>query len=366
MWAAPPLRFDPSFETLEEDEDTTRSELTEAMRSIQERTFADGGQALRAVHAKNHGVLLGTLHVAAGLPRELAQGLFALAGSFDVVMRFSTNPGDLLDDAVSVPRGLAVKVIGVQGERLPGSEGDVTQDFLFVNGPAFLKKDGKSFVGSVKLLGATTDKAPKTKKVVSAVMRGVERTIEAAGGHSATVIGLGGQPLTHPLIDTYFSQTPLLYGEYMAKLSLVPASATLAAIDRAPLDAKDDPDVLRHAIGVFFATQSAGWELRVQLCTDLDAMPIENSKTVWPEDRSSYVTVAQLVVPAQTTDDVARAMALDEGLSFSPWHGLAAHRPLGSINRLRRSVYEHARQFRAERSGCPLAEPRSVAELRSY
>jgi hypothetical protein len=360
---AAPLRFQPSFETPEEDEEATRAELTEAMRSIQEKTFAHGGRALRAVHAKSHGVLLGTLHVAAGLPRELAQGLFAQAGSFDVVMRISTNPGDLLDDAVSVPRGLAIKVIGVQGERLPGSEGNVTQDFLFVNGPAFLKKDGKSFVGSVKLLAATTDKAPQTKKAVSALMRGVERAIEAVGGHSATVVGLGGQPLTHPLIDTYFSQTPLLFGEYMAKLSLAPASASLAALDRSPLNAADDADVLRHAIGTFFASQSGGWELRAQLCTDLETMPIENPTIVWPEDSSPYVTVAQLVVPAQTTDDVARAAALDSGLSFSPWHGLAAHRPLGSINRLRRSAYDDARRFRAERSGCPLAEPRSVTQF---
>src|SRR5258708_6928935 len=37
-------------------------------------------------------------------------------------MRFSTIPGDILDDSVSTPRGLAIKVIGVEGERLEGSE----------------------------------------------------------------------------------------------------------------------------------------------------------------------------------------------------------------------------------------------------
>ena len=26
-------------------------------------------------------------------------------------MRFSTNPGDILDDAISVPRGLALKIL---------------------------------------------------------------------------------------------------------------------------------------------------------------------------------------------------------------------------------------------------------------
>jgi len=48
-------------------------------------------------------------------------------------MRFSTLPGDVLDDSVSTPRGLAMKVIGVEGERLEGSEGDVTQDFVLIN-----------------------------------------------------------------------------------------------------------------------------------------------------------------------------------------------------------------------------------------
>jgi hypothetical protein len=29
-------------------------------------------------------------------------------------MRFSTIPGDILDDSVSAPRGLAIKIIGVE------------------------------------------------------------------------------------------------------------------------------------------------------------------------------------------------------------------------------------------------------------
>jgi hypothetical protein len=69
------------------------------------------------------------LEVDAGLPAELAQGLFAKPRRYPVVIRISTIPGDILDDSVSTPRGMAVKVIGVEGERLEGSENDVTQDF---------------------------------------------------------------------------------------------------------------------------------------------------------------------------------------------------------------------------------------------
>jgi hypothetical protein len=46
--------------------------------------------------------------------------------------------------------------------------------------------------------------------------------------------------------------------------------------------------------------------------------------------------------------------SLDDGLSFNPWHGLAEHRPLGSVNRVRRAAYESSATFRGERNGCPM------------
>ncbi|CAI3787750.1 hypothetical protein AHFPHNDE_01419 [Pseudomonas sp. MM227] len=79
-------------------------------------------------------------------------------------MRFSTNPGDLLDDKVSTPRGLGLKIVGVQGARLPGSEGDVTQDFVMQNAKAFTAATPKAFLKNLKLLAKTTDKGPGLKK----------------------------------------------------------------------------------------------------------------------------------------------------------------------------------------------------------
>src|ERR1700729_2429588 len=123
-----PVRFNPSVERPEPDEAETIQGLISAMRYINEKTLADGGHAIRSVHAKSHGLLQGYLEVDAGLPAELAQGLFAKPRRYPVVIRISTIPGDILDDSVSTPRGMAVKVIGVEGERLEGSENDVTQD----------------------------------------------------------------------------------------------------------------------------------------------------------------------------------------------------------------------------------------------
>src|SRR6202046_5170315 len=111
------VRFSPSVERPDADEAKTTQALIAPLRYINEKTFADGGHAIRSVHAKTHGILQGELDVDADLPDTLAQGLFATPGRYPVVMRFSTIPGDILDDSVSVPRGLAVKIIGVKGER---------------------------------------------------------------------------------------------------------------------------------------------------------------------------------------------------------------------------------------------------------
>ncbi|MGP0761892.1 hypothetical protein ACAF95_25510, partial [Escherichia coli] len=87
-------------------------------------TSRDYGRAVRSVHAKAHGIARGTLTIHEGLPTELAQGIFANPGTHESVLRLSTNAGDLLPDAIGLPRGLALKVLDVDGARLPGSEDD--------------------------------------------------------------------------------------------------------------------------------------------------------------------------------------------------------------------------------------------------
>ncbi|EEF24687.1 conserved hypothetical protein [Ricinus communis] len=333
------------------------------MRKIAEITYEDGGHALRGVHAKTHGIVRGQLVVPQGLPSVLAQGLFAEAGSHDVVMRFSTAPGDILDDSVSTPRGLAIKVFGAQGPRLPGSEGASTQDFVLVNGKAFSTPKAKMFLANVKLLAATTDKAEGLKKVLSAALRGAETVVEAAGGQSATLKSLGGHPLTHILGESFFSQAPIRFGDYVAKIGVRPIAPALTALTDAPVDLKARPDGLREAVSAFFAGNGGEWEVVVQLRTDAEAMPIEDSHTPWPEDKSPYLPVARLVVGPQASWDAARTPRINDALAFSPWHGLAAHQPLGSIMRVRKAVYEASQEFRLTRTGCPLHEPAAADEV---
>ena len=359
-----PVPYTPACERPEADEAETGRQMNETLRHIAEIVQRDTGHAWRSVHAKGHGIVFGELEVLPGLPAALAQGAFAVPGRRPVVMRFSTSPGDLLPDSVSTPRGLAIKIVGVEGERLPGTESDVTQDFLMVNGPVFSAPNPKKFLANLKLLAATTDKAPGAKQVLSAALRGLESLIEKVGGESATLKTLGGHPVTHPLGETFYTQVPMRWGPYMAKLSVAPVAPELLDLKDAPLD-PGHPDALREAVLAHFARTGGVWEVRVQLCTNLDTMPIEDASVEWPEAESPYLPVARIVAAPQVTWSDARVKAVDDGMSFSAWHSLAAHRPIGGVMRVRKAAYEMAAAFRSQHNAVKVAEPHRLDSLPS-
>lgn len=359
-----PIVYTPAIEHAEEGEAATISELIDTLATIGRTTYKDSGKPMRSVHAKSHGILVGQITVLPELPETLRQGLFASAGTYPVILRFSTTPGDMLDDKVSTPRGLAMKVLGVAGPVLESDRGS-TQDFVLANAPAFAAPNLKGFLKNLKLLAKTTDKAEGLKKVLSATLRGLERAVEAVGGESGTLKSLGGHPLTNVLGETYYSQVPILFGTYMAKVAIAPCSPELSALKDAPVDLDGRPDGLRQAVVEFFAGHGADWELRVQLSTDLQAMPIEDASVVWPEDQSPYVAVARISVPAQNAWSPARVSFVNDRLAFNPWHGLQAHRPLGSIMRGRKRVYDQMSKMRAEQAATTLVEPGTSAEIPS-
>ena len=356
-----PVLYSPDVESREEGEAETSRELNETLHQILETTSKDYGHAVRSVHAKSHALLEGELTVAGDLLPTLAQGLFAEAGSYKAVLRLSTIPGDMLDDSVSVPRGIALKILGVEGERLEGSEGDGTQDFIFVDGPAFGSPSAKHFLGNLKLLAKTTDRIEGIKKLQSALFRAIEGAVEAVGGKSATLSQLGGHPATNPLGATYYSQTAFRYGDYIAKLSLVPISGNLTALEDEKIKLAGRPNALREEIAPEIARAGGVWELRVQLCTDLEKMPVEDPSKAWDEEESPWHTIGRIEVKPQTSWSEARSKAVDDGLAFSVWTGLAAHRPLGVINRVRKPAYKMSADFRGNFNGCPIHEPRSLS-----
>lgn len=359
------IRYTPAIEKPEDDESETIKGLNEQFHIIQQQTAKDYGSAVRGVHAKAHAIVRGRLEVFGRLAAPLAQGLFTSPGSYDVLMRFSTLPGDILDDSISVPRGLAIKLFDVSGDRLAGSEADTTQDFVFVNGPAFAAPTPKAFLANLKMLAKTTDTGEGLKKALSSTLQVVDAALEAVGIQSPTIQTLGGAPNTHPLGETYYTQVPFRYGDYVAKLSLAPVSPNMTTLTGDKVETSGRPNALREDIGEVLIEQDSVWELRVQLCTDLEAMPIEDASVVWDEKQSPFVPIARLTVPAQLSWEHGASDGQDKVIAFSPWHGLAAHQPIGGVNRARKPTYEASAKFRGEFNGCPMHEPRSLGDIPS-
>lgn len=355
--------YSDDVEVVAPDEAETHQKIIDLMTEGQRYTQEKYGKAVRISHAKAHGFLKGELVVSAGLAPELAQGLFAQPGSYPVLVRLATAPGEFTDDSkLSTSRGMAIKVFNVAGEKLPPFQDITNQDFVLDTGKEFLAGGSKEFLQAFK---PNAELAPKlgddVKGAVSNVARMTNNVLNAMGMNSQKLDFYGHKKL-HPLAESYYSQNAMRFGEYIAKLAAVPASEDLKALLDMPFDPKT-PDALRDATVEFFKTHGAVFELQVQLCTSLEAMPVENAQAVWPEEESPYRTVARLVLPAQEAYTPSREEYVDGSLSFSPAHTLIAFRPLGSIARARLAAYTALARTRREENGRPQLEPESVEQV---
>ena len=71
---------------------------------------------------------------------------------------------------------------------------------------------------------------------------------------------------------------------------------------------------------------------------------IENAALAWSERELPVVKVADIAIhPVGENEQLVDAC---KSLRFTPWHTLAAHEPLGGINRLRKPVYCESGKFR--------------------
>jgi len=355
------LRYHPDVETPEADEQETIDGIIQGMTQQSETVEAREGHAVRASHAKSSACVVGELVVADGLPPELAQGLFATPGTYPVAVRFAQGPGETLGDRVSTHRGMSIKVFGVDGEKLPGHDTDV-QDFVLASGPTFPSGTAKGFLRDGTVIGKSTGLPELAKSAVSSMARNLNRVLHAVGTESA-LADFFGHPYSHPLVDSYFSQAPMRWGDHVAKVGAFPATAEQAALRDWRLDPHQDEDGFRHATVAFFGEHDVVFELRAQLWTDADTQPIEDASVEWSTDESPYRTIATIRLPRQDAYGAERVRYFDDALIFRPAHSLAAHRPLGGVMRARLQVYRALSAFRHRENGVAEANPSRVEDI---
>ena len=85
-------------------------------------------------------------------------------------------------------------------------------------------------------------------------------------------------------------------------------------------------------------------------------MPIEDPTLEWSENDSPFIPVARITIPAQDFTS-SEQLEFCENLSFTPWHAIPEHRPLGGINRMRKTVYDTISRVRHELNSIEQHEP---------
>ena len=360
----PFVPYTQGIEQIQPGEADTLRELDERFVHVQRHVVEKEGVARRATHAKPTGLLKGRLVVGENLPAELAQGMFAQRGKeYEVLVRLSQGPSEYLSDKASGQRGFSIKVLGVEGARVSGSIETTTQDWVFgVHDTSFTDATAKDFLSGFKKVAGLSTWMPEAAIIAgSRIARVTEDVLETVSSGSAHLRFFGKKP-AHPLSDRYFSQAAVRYGCYVGKLGAYPSDETLALIGSPDVDTKDD-DVYQHVLRAFLSEHEAVFHIRVQLCTDLKTMPIEDAAAVWPEENNPYRTVAQLILPKQDPMTPERIAYFEERLAFNPVHSLEEHRALGSIMRARAHVYLRTQEFRQKTNKVAPAEPRSLSEV---
>ena len=126
------------METPKPNEDETAKKIGETMNRMQQHSFDQHQHAYRATHVKTQGIVKGKLTGLPDLPTHLQQRLFKTLGkTYDIAARYANEPVFLQADQEPGPRSLAMRVLGVKGERLKTSDPEAnTQDFFFNNAPS--------------------------------------------------------------------------------------------------------------------------------------------------------------------------------------------------------------------------------------
>lgn len=303
------------------------------------------GSARRDAHPKPHGCVKAEFHVLETLPDRLAKGIFTPGKTYQAWIRFSNGSSDpTRPDIKKDARGMAIKVLGVPGKKLlEDEEQATTQDFILINNPVFFANDPARYLTFMH--DANSDRF-YTKLLIPFAL-----------GAKGTRIALEtrSKRISNPLQTRYWSMVPYQLGIGSDRDAVkYSARGCSAATDSIP--DKPGHDFLRDALRNTLQKGDACMELLVQPRTS-NSMDVEDSMTEWKEAQSPFYQVATIRIPQQVFDTPDQN-EFCEKLSFSPWHALPEHKPLGVTNRLRKVIYDHISRVRHEMNSTERQEPR--------
>ena len=291
------------------------------------------GTARRDEHAKANACVVASLTVNENIPKQLQKGIFSKANTYSSIIRASNGASDsTAKDIEKDSRGFAIKVLGVKGDKIvtdPSHEG--VQDFILFSAPTF-------FVNSAKVY----------KKVIDAIDNGNTldkvKLLPAIGlkGAEAVVSALSKQ-IASPVEQRYWSAVPYQLGAGSERIA-VKYSVKPCLKGTTPIPKDPTRNYLRENLSMTLQNEAVCMDFLIQPRTS-NSMSVEDTITEWEESDAPFYPVARITIHKQEFNTAEKNLAC-ENLSFNPWHSLPSHKPLGSVNRIRYSVYQGVSSLR--------------------
>jgi len=324
-----------SNEEIPANEDVATQQI---VRMIEQNVRAEAvnGLARRGAHAKAHGCVKAEFRVLSNLPEEVRAGIFREeARAYSAWIRYSNGFGKVQEDSAGDGRGMAIKLMGVERSQTG------TQDFIMINHPVFFVRNAADYVEFQEALSED-----KPFKFFFPGLNPFKFRLHEMGITKA----IQSTKVANPLDIQYWSMTPYLFGNTAMKFSARPCGGA------SPFAETSSPDFLSENMQKHLAQDEACFEFLVQLRKHPTEMPIEDPTLEWSENDSPFIPVARITIPAQDFTSPEQ-LEFCENLSFTPWHAIPEHRPLGGINRVRKTVYDTISRVRHELNSIEQHEP---------
>src|SRR6516165_10934788 len=141
MPTTPFIKYSPDVETADPGfDENLQTVIAKTEAYITQSVTTEGtGRAVRDAHAKGYGLIRGEVEILDQLPAEYAQGIYAIPGTHDALIRFSNgSPHAGADARLGGATGLALKIFGINGPTLLEDEPDSgTLDYANINAAVF-------------------------------------------------------------------------------------------------------------------------------------------------------------------------------------------------------------------------------------
>lgn len=310
--------------------------IVNSLKILLEKDYPPPARTLRDAHPKQHGLVKAEFTVLKDIDEKYKVGIFKEPKTYKAWIRFSNLSGgnpDITKDS----RGMAIKIMGVTGKKiLPEQQNETTQDFVFMSTQYFVTKDVKGFAD-----------------LLNAINAGKLKTILHFLSHPRLTLLFLKIRIQVPSLFSipWGSTTPYLLGSQAVKYAVQSSEPMEETLPENPSD-----NYLKERMAKTLKKQSVNFDFFIQVQVDADKMPIEDPRVIWDPELSPFVKVASIKILEQEFDTPEQQLYGDQ-LSFTPWHSLPEHRPLGGINRGRKVIYETMSKFRHKRNNEISSEP---------